>query len=687
MFFDQGYTHTQRIYLLFVTVIVAMGILIHRLYELQSNSPEMLERIRNQTTVSLRLPPARGGIYDRNGLALAENRVSFDLDLDLEEIRRNAPRRYGRIGEKQIVRVVKEQLEPIAKTLGIEIPINDRDLRTHFRIRTDLPYPVLTDLSFDKISMFLEKNLGTTGIRITPRPVRRYIYGALAPHVMGYIGKPDTTEKALASEIDVQGKKSRPWEYETVGRKGIEQVMDAQLQGQPGYRMVSVDSRGAIIEEIKRVNPTVGNSIYLTIDARIQYIVEMAMREFDVGRGAAVVMDVHTGDVLAIASMPNYDPNDFIPSISPSLWKELNSDPTAPLFNRAVSSYAPGSTFKVLVGLAGLRSGVITPETYIDSPPSIQIGNLTFRDWSKEYRGSVNLEEALRMSINTYFYKIGMRMGLDPIVQLSNEVGFGHRLGYLITPEDPGIIPTPEWLKRVYKNTRVSDAFLANVSIGQGVVKTSPLQMAVFAAAIANGGTVYYPRLLNQVTNFDGDVIANLPPKARSTINSIPRDIETIRRGMRACIATGTGRSAIIPGFPLAGKTGTAQFKTKLNNQVVQDNRAWLFGYGPYDNPRYAYCVIVEGGEGGGKTAGPIVRKIMEEIHKLEKGEGITPEQMTVLTPAKGHFRGVKPISSSSINSRTVRRALPNDPSRAVSDRQEEPSPQQPMPSIIPRRR
>lgn len=687
MIFDQGYTHAQRLYLLFAVVIVGMGLLIHRLYELQSNSPEMLEKIRNQTTVSLRLPPARGGIYDRNGLALAENRVSFDLDLDLEQIRRNAPRRYGRIGEKQIVRVVKELLEPIAKSLGIEIPINERDLRTHFRIRTDLPYPVLTDLSFDKISLFLEKNLGTTGIGITPRPVRKYIYGALAPHVMGYIGKPDTSEKALLLNPGEEKNNARPWEYETVGRKGIEQVMDAQLQGQPGYRMISVDSRGAIQNEIKRVNARVGNSVYLTLDARIQYIVEKAMREFDVGRGAAVVMDVHNGDVLAIASFPNYDPNDFIPSIPPALWKQLNADPTAPLFNRAVSSYAPGSTFKVLVGLAGLRSGVITPETYIDAPPSIQIGNLTFRDWSTDYRGSVNLEEALRMSINTFFYKIGIRMGLDPIVQLCNEVGFGHRLGYLITPEDPGIIPTSEWLKRVYKSTKVSDAFLANVSIGQGVVKTTPLQMVTFASAIANGGTVYYPRLFSQVSNFEGDVIANLPPRVRSTINSIPRDLEAIRRGMRACIATGTGRSAIIAGFPLAGKTGTAQFKTRLNNQVVQDNRAWLFGYGPYDNPRYAYCVIVEGGEGGGKTAGPIVKKIMEEIYKLEKGEGITTDQMSILTPSKGHFKGVRPVSGSSLNSRIVRQASQNEPSRPASPVSDHSNSAPQPPSIIPRRR
>jgi penicillin-binding protein 2 len=685
MLIDQGYRHVQRLYVLFVVVIVAMGVLIHRLYELQSNSPEMLERIRNQTTVSLRLPPARGGIYDRNGVPLAENRVSFDLDLDLEEIRRNAPRRYGRIGEDKIVRVVKEQLEPIAKTLGVNIAINEKDLRTHFRIRTDLPYPVLTDLSFDKISIFLEKNLGSTGIRVTPRPVRRYIYGALAPHVMGYIGKPDTSEKALAIDVNDEEKKGKPWEYETIGRKGIEQIMDAQLQGKPGYRMVSVDSRGAIIEEIKRVNPTVGNSVYLTIDARIQYILEKAMREFDVGRGAAVVMDVHTGDVLGITSIPNYDPNDFIPSISPSLWKELNSDPTAPLFNRAVSSYAPGSTFKVLVGLAGLRSGVITPDTYIDAPQFIQIGNLIFRDWSKEYRGSVNLEEALRMSINTYFYKIGIRMGLDPIVQLSNEVGFGHRLGYLIPPEDPGIIPTPEWLKRVSKSTRVSDAFLANVSIGQGVIKTTPLQMAVFAAAIANGGTVYYPRLLKQVNNFDGDVIANLPPRVRSSINSIPRDFETIRRGMRACIATGTGRSATIPGFPLAGKTGTAEFETKLNNQDVRDNRAWLFGYGPYENPRYAFCVVVEGGEAGGKTAGPIVKRIMEEIYKLEKGEGVTIEQMTFLSPAKGHFKGVKPVSPSSL--RRIRRAMRNEPTGYNPSTQERTTPQPASPSIIPRGR
>ncbi|MCS7063788.1 MAG: penicillin-binding protein 2 [Methylacidiphilales bacterium] len=685
MLFDQGYTHSQRLYLLAIAVLFAMAVLVFRLYELQSNSPEMLERIRDQTTVTLRLPPARGGIYDRNGVPLAENRVSFDLDLDLEEIRRNAPRRYRNIDEKKIVRLVKEQLEPISKSLGIEIPINERDLQTHFRIRTDLPYPVLSDLSFDKISLFLEKNLGTTGIGITPRPVRRYLYGALAPHVMGYIGRPDTSEKALIINPKDKDAKIKEWEYETVGRKGIEQVMDAQLQGQPGYRMVSVDSRGAIQNEIKRVEATVGNSVFLTIDVRIQYIVETAMREFDVGRGAAVIIDTQNGDILAIASFPNYDPNAFIPSISPALWKELNTNPAAPLFNRAVSSYAPGSTFKLLVGLAALRSGTLTPDTYVDSPAFIQIGNLSFRNVRNQAWGPVNLEDALRMSINTFFYKTAIRMGLAPIVQLCDEARFGYRLNYLLPPEDPGIIPTPEWLKKYTGSEHVSDAFLANVSIGQGVVKTTPLQMAIFAAAIANGGNVYYPRLLKQVSNFEGDVIAFTPSRILSTINSIPRDFEVVRRGMRACVTAGTGTSANIPYFPIAAKTGTAQFKTRMNNQIVQDNRAWLVGYAPYDNPRYAFAVVVEGGESGGRTAGPIVRKIMEEIYKLEQGVGLTLDQMSVLPPTKGHFKGVKPVSSN-ISSRILRRASPaatNPPTANPSPAPPPPSP----PSILPRRR
>jgi penicillin-binding protein 2 len=631
-------------------IVLAMLHLLYRLYEVQVSRGEVyVNRLRDQTTVAVRLSPARGAIVDTNGLALAENRASFDVDFYLDELvrtysrqhRGNVPRltttKTGKSGKvytetsPDIVKIVNDSMEPIAKNLGFENRPDTADLRQHYRIRRDIPFQYRTDVDFTTLAQFSERNLGVPGIDIAARPVRQYPYGALAAHILGYVGKPESSEQTTEDG----------YEFETVGKEGIEKTMDSHLQGKPGGRILRVNYRGYIDREEGFTPPSVGNTVYLTIDARIQHIVEECMR--DVGRGAAVVIDPNNGDVLALASVPNFDPNDFIPKIQSAKWKALNTDPTAPLINRTLSAYAPGSTFKVPVALAALKSKAITPQTVIHSPGFIMIGNRAFKDWNPNGQGSITVHDALRMSCNTFFYQIGMKAGIDALVSMGQLGGFGQLTGIPISGESPGIMPGPEWLKKRYPKERWTNATTANVSIGQGFLEVTPLQMTLFMGAVANGGTLYYPRLIKSVTDLNGDQKVSVPTRPRSELGIKFSDMAAVRQALLAVVENGTGRRVGgIPGIQVAGKTGSAQFSKVINGVRKKDTRAWFFGFAPFENPRYAFCVMVEGGVAGGSTAGPIVHNILQRVFAMEQGEIVN---MTALPPAIGHFRGVQDIA------------------------------------------
>ena len=331
---------------------------------------------------------------------------------------------------------------------------------------------------------FEERNLGVTGISVAQNPAREYTYGAFAAHILGYVGKADNQNEHLASD-------GTP--YEVVGRHGIEAIMDAQLQGEPGSSLQRVSSQGYYIEDPKLRNagqvPTMGSTLYLTIDARIQYIAETAMRHAGVGRGAVVVMDPRNGDVLALVSVPSYDPNKFIPKIQSKDWDALNQDPTAPMYNRALHTYAPGSTYKIMIALAGLKSGNCTPNTSFDCPGGIQIDDHYFKNSDSTDAGVMSLQHAICVSSDVYFYQYGLKAGIEAIDTMGKLAGFGHKWGLLgDADEEAGILPGPEWMKenheKLVKTHNIdhwSRAQTANTSIGQGFVLVRPCKWRLFS--------------------------------------------------------------------------------------------------------------------------------------------------------------------------------------------------------------
>ncbi len=337
------------------------------------------------------------------------------------------------------------------------------------------------------------------------------------------------------------------------------------------------------------MTPTMGSTLYLTIDARVQNIAETAMRHANVGRGAVVVMDPRNGDVLAMVSVPSYDPNKFIPKIQSKDWDALNQDPTAPMFNRALHAYAPGSTYKIMVALAGLKSGNVNVNTQFDCPGAIQIDDHLFHNSDSAAAGTMSLVHAICVSSDVFFYQYGIKSGIEAIDAMGQLAGFGHKWGLLgDADEDAGILPGPEWmkekdawLKKTHNIDHWSRAQTANTSIGQGFVLNTPLQMATFLCAVANGGTVYQPRLYSRVVDYKGDTKAEIPQgQVYSQLGVKPSDLKAVQEGMREVVDEGTATLAQVPGYQIAGKTGTAQAWIKVNGETRRDLKCWFYCYG-----------------------------------------------------------------------------------------------------------
>ena len=660
-----------RLGVLSLVVFAAMGVLLSRLWTVQVvNSESALRSLDATTTVKARIAPARGAIVDRNGVPLATNRPSFDIDFYLDDMRRDyAESHRGRVpkiplppdkrgrkrAEDDIVEIVKESIAPVRDALGLTSQITEKDehdIREHFRTNHDLPYHYMRDLDFATVANFEERNLGVTGIRISQSPAREYPYGSLASHILGYVGKPVNQSEHLSRD-------GTP--YETIGRHGIEAVMDPQLQGEPGSIIRRVTSQGYYIngKALHTEPPTMGNTLFLTIDARIQYIAETAMAKSGWTRGSVIVMNPNNGDVLALASFPNYDPNKFIPSINLKDWNALNQDPTTPLYNRALHSFEPGSTYKIMVALAGLQSGHVTTNTEIDCPGAIQIDDPLFHNSDRSPAGTMSLVNAIKVSSDVFFYQYGIKAGIEAIDAMGKRVGFGHKWGLLgDDDEDAGILPGPEWMKDPVNNAWLkkthnidhwSNAQTANTSIGQGFVQVTPLQLATFLCSVANGGTVYQPRLYSRVENYKQENIATMREgMVYNTINVKPSDLKAVQKGMYEVVEEpgGTGNAtAKIPGVHLAGKTGTAQAYTRLGGVRKQDLSTWFYCYGPFEAPRYVVCVLVKGGQWGGTAAAPIASEVMKRLLAMDAG---AVETVTPLQPIIGNFKGATDIETHS---------------------------------------
>jgi len=627
-----------RLQFLALLMLLGLAALLGRLWLVQvAHGPEWTAKIRGSSEATVRIPSVRGEIRDRNGTTLVQNRASYEVDFYLPEMVKGYRERVGPpplteyrstingmpkdLKEPDIVKIVNTGVVPRLDDLDLARDYNSLQLQRHFRTNTEVPYSYLKDIDFETMAKFSEHDVGLPGVDITIKPVRSYVYGALASHLLGYVGPPDDTNKEEA-------KKFTFYQSDVEGKSNVEKAMDEYLKGKPGVRYMRRNAKGQIDGVVREVAPTAGANVNLTIDARIQMIAEEALRA--VGRGAAVVVDPNNGNILAMASVPSFDPNTFIPSIKLKDWEALRKDEANPLVNRAVSAFPPGSTFKLVTTLAGLRKGLAN--SHLNCGGGVSYGDHFFHCWISEKGGShgtLGVADAIKVSCNSFFYQYGNAAGIEAIDETGESLGLGQTSGIEITSESAGVLPGPDWMRIHYPRERWSQAYTANVSIGQGYDLVTPLQLAMVYATVANGGVSYYPKLVQSVTSMiDGKPILN--EKGVPIVSSAPKvrrdlrfdfkreQIELARRGLWKVVNEdgGTGGKARLQGVQVAGKTGTAQAMTEGKKDTI----AWFACFAPYDNPKYTIAVMVQGGEHGGSVAAPIATRILERAIAMDQG-------------------------------------------------------------------
>lgn len=653
-----------RLLILGVFIIGGFSLLLLRLWYLQmEKSDDYMKKLPGTREQLHRLPGARGRILDRNGVELARNKSTLQIGLELETIVQYYSDNHKGVlpkytwdprkdQETDIVRILQEVvIEPLQR-LNLAEKYDEEDIRRHYRTyRGEVPYVYVRDVNWDDFASFAEHNHNLPGVTISQRLIREYPFGPLTGHMMGYV-------KLFDKEIPAEDRgKYKFYEGDDVGVAGLEKTLDKYLKGKPGFRTLLINEHGRLEREIldKYQEPRAGDDVYLTIDIRMQYAAEMALREGNVGRGSVVVQNPNSGEIMAMVAVPNYDPNKFIPSITKKDYAVYQGDLTIPLLNRAISSFTPGSTFKVPVALSGflapgeMRSGYSCGGT-------VTYGNRAFPCWTQQKQmgghGYQDLVAGLKNSCNCYFYQYGNDAGIDNIDKMGAMLGLGHATGLELEGEAPGQVPSKEWWKSM-GNGAWSTAKTANVSIGQGEVLASPLQMSCVAATVANGSKVYFPTLVHHRVDRNTKDSSKFSPRVRTDLlkeNVSQKQIENVRKGMWSVVNAqgGTGKNfkSLMPQIADhgggAGKTGTAQNWTPDH---VKDNHTWFICFAPYDAPKFAAAILIQGGLSGGSTAAPVAKRVIEQCVALDDGTyRLDPNNFGRLAEAKGSFAPIKEV-------------------------------------------
>ncbi len=547
------------------------------------------ELAENNRSRLVTLAAPRGALLDRKGQVLVGNRPSFTVVLNAEH---------------------SEGLDRVASRLAETLGVGEAAIRE--RLARRQPYrPVVlrTDASLGDVAALEARRLELPEVSVEVMPLRSYPLASAAAHALGRVG--EITERQLLLP-----------EYQSiapgslVGQAGVEDRYNKLLMGRDGYRRVIVNSHGLEMAEAERQAPQDGPSLTLTIDAGLQGAMEKAFA----GRaGSAVALDPQTGEILAMASTPAYDPNDFATGIEPAAWSALANDPLTPLINRVIQgSYSPGSTFKIVAATAALEEGVITPETTFYCPGYLNVYNTTFHCSATAGHGTMDLHRAIANSCNVYFYQVGIRLEIARLAKWGKRMGLGAATGIDLPHEGSGLMPSPEWKLRVFKTPWYAGETVS-VAIGQGQVSATPLQMARVAAVIANGGKLVRPHLAR-----------GAPDCEPVPLGIRPSTIEAVKAGMRAVVSEGTGWRARLQTVEVAGKTGSAQVVAKARlekspNAPEMLPHGWFLCFAPADHPTIAMAVLVEHGRSGGEAAAPVARQILVEWFGLDRPSADKP--------------------------------------------------------------
>jgi len=586
----------QRLTLVMLCVVAAAVILILRLIFLQIIKGQEYRRMSLNNSIRLQsIDAPRGLIFDRNGSLLVDNRPSFDLYISMKDAR------------------------PVEDTIGRLASHASLDM-TELTDRVDgvrgaayyRPQLLKRDIGRDALAIVAAHRYDLPGIDIQIQRLRNYIHSGLAAHLLGYIGEINTKELQREAYADCRA-------GDLIGKFGVERTLEDFLRGERGGRQVEVNANGQVVRVLRTVPARSGHNVYLTIDSRLQQRAEELMQD---KAGAAIALDPASGEILALASAPAFDQNDFISGLSRDKWNALVNNPHRPLENKAIQGeYPPASTYKIITAMAGLQEGVITPDEIIFCPGHYRFGKRNYRCWRRGGHGKVDLIRAIAESCDVYFYQVGQRLGIDRLAWYAKAAGLGTATGIELGHEGKGIVPNATWKK---KRTGIpwQPGETLSVAIGQGFNLVTPLQMAVFTAAVANGGVRYRPTLVKRVVSWDGNEILSNAPRVAGRLPVSPETLALVQKGMWEVVQgdRGTARIARLKDTQISGKTGTAQVVSREKIEESEDgasvhkykDHAWFVAYAPSDAPRLAIAVIVEHGEHGSSAAAPVARELIK---------------------------------------------------------------------------
>jgi len=594
---DRRIAHLTRTRAVLVCLLLAFAVLGLRLWQLQVLGGNEFRQLAENNRVRVEKETApRGIIFDRFGRPLVKNVPAFDISVVPEEF-------------------PKDQTGLLASILSIPADDLTAVLKTRRRTARE-PIKVKIDASLDEVAQVEARRLELPGVRVDLEISRGYLYDDMASHILGYLGR-------LRPEQQTTDEYKHVPANAYIGQWGLEARYDTSLRGKPGDRIYEVNALGQRIRQIGYVPPEKGQDIHLTIDLDVQLAAEKALRD---KTGAAVALDPNTGEVLAFVSRPSFDSNLFATGISSNEWNRLLEDPRKPLFNRALQAqFPPGSTFKIVVGLAGLEQGHVDPEEEVLCKGGMPFGSRVFRCWKKGGHGKVNFRRALVESCDVYFYELGLKLGIDTIARYARALGLGTRPGLGLIPEAAGIVPSSAWKRSRFREPWYPGETL-NTSIGQGYVSVSPFQAAQMMATFANGGTLHQPVLIREfpvgtlgITEFSPDVLS----RVREALLGVIEDPH------------GTARVARSELVSIGGKTGTAQVTSLDEWKEIEgqdrgtlEDHAWFVAFAPVEEPQIALSVFVEHGGHGGSTAAPIA-KTMIEVYMKERLPETKPKEVS----------------------------------------------------------
>jgi penicillin-binding protein 2 len=554
--------------------------------------------VENQFKIKRVIAP-RGVLRDRNGHSLVDNVAEYELWIEAVALREDH-------------RLLRDLSRDFAvDTLAARQRWEQQKARG--RGRGTLPVKVLDHLTKEQVSLYEQQRERYPRTELQARGRRRYIYKDFATHVLGYVGEvpPDLVEKSSGTRAYRLG--------DFYGRAGVEALCEDDLRGTDGARRVTVNAAGQELFELvdKAEPPVAGNDIELTIDFELQHAIETTLWPPD-RAGAAVVIDVHTGELLAAVSKPGYDLNRFSVGINNTEYGRLRDDPLTPLFNRyARAGYPPGSTYKIVSSAAAIENNVTTIGQVLQPcHGAYRVGGHVWRCWEEKGHGALSMLHGFEQSCDVYYYQLARPIGIDRLASTAKRLGLGHPTGFAL-PEERGLIPDTEYYDRTYGPRGWTSTFVINCIIGQGEVLVTPLQMARLAAAVANGGRLFEPQIVHRVVDRDGRVVRTTQPTLERDGIFEPKVAEFLRRAMLQVVIgeRGTGHAALPDSILVAGKTGTAETPGKI------EDHAWFVFFAPFDDPQIAGAVIVERAGHGGSVAAPMVRQIIGQyFHIPENG-------------------------------------------------------------------